>query len=526
MSLVPVENLGRIGVVSDTPAHDLPPEAWTNARNVRFRNNRVEKMDGYSEVYATPSIVPYWLLSVPASTYYWIVAGAAKVHVTDGTSYTDITRSVGGDYSMDNDILWNGGLLGGVPVINNGVDVPQFWNPQTAATKLADLTAWPADTTAKVIRPFLNFLFALDITKSGTEYQHMVKWSHAAEPGTVPTTWDETDETADAGETDLTDTAAGPCIDALPLHDALMIYKEGSTHGVLYTGDRFVFKFYKIFENLGAMSASCISLIGEGERHLVMSGDDMARHDGQNAQSVLTRRMRRWLANAMNTDRYKRSFMVRNVHERETWFCFPESGYDWPNLALVYDWDSEALTVRELSNNASFIAPGRIIAADTNTWDSDSEVWDADSEVWDASAHPPYQFRLVQAAPNDTMLFYQENTNKFNGVSMQSYVERTGLAVFGRDRDGAPKVDNTMLKQIKGVRPKITGGAVNIRVGVQQQVGGDITWTSPLLFTPGVDYKVDCCLVGRFAAVRFEGATDTPWYLDSYDLDIEPLGQF
>src|SRR5690606_957538 len=106
---------------------------------------------------------------------------------------------------------------------------------------------------------------------------------------------------------------------------------------------------------------------------------------------------------------------------------------------------------------------------------------------------------------------YAENTNDFNGAAMQSYVERTGLAIFGRDREGNPRVDNTMLKQIKGVRPKITGGPVNIRVGMQQQVGGSITWTAPQLFTPGVDYKIDCVLVGRFAAVRFEGATNAPW---------------
>lgn len=528
MPIISIENLGKLGMVADVLPHDLPPEAWTNARNVHFRDNHVIKMNGMTEVLATSPIAPYWLLSVPADTYFWLVAGAAKVYVTDGTAYTNITRQTAGsdvNYAMNQDLLWNGGLLGGVPVINNGVDPPQFWNPQTTATKLQALTGWPANTVARVIRPFKQFLFALNITKNTTTYQHMVKWSHSADPGAVPSSWDHTDPTLDAGEFDLTDIAAGPLVDGLALRDAMMLYKEGSVYGALYVGGQFIFRFYKVFEQLGALDTNCVALVGDGDKHIVMTGEDIVVHNGQAAESVLTRRMRRWLTNALDPDNYKRSFMLRDVFQRKNWFCFPEAGNDWPNLAIIYDWDNGTITTRELAQRTSYIAPGRIVSADIGAWDDDSQVWDDDSEAWDATAHPPYQYRLLQASPETTKLFFLDNGNNFDGADMQSFVERTGLAIYGKDREGNWKADITKMKLIKGLRPKLREGPLRAQVGVQQFVGGPITW-APLQDFSASDYKLDFLLTGRLVAVRFEGLNNVIWSLNGYDLDIELLGDF
>ena len=50
-----------------------------------------------------------------------------------------------------------------------------------------------SELESRYCSPVQNYLIALDLTKSGTRYPHMVKWSAAADPGTVPASWDETD---------------------------------------------------------------------------------------------------------------------------------------------------------------------------------------------------------------------------------------------------------------------------------------------------------------------------------------------
>lgn len=529
MALISLEDLGRLGMLADPLPHDLPPEAWSNARNMRFRDNHVRSMAGNAEVFPGSPIAPYWTLPVPLATgYFWIVAGSAKVYVTDGTAYTNITRQSAGvdvNYTMNPDILWNGGLLGGVPVINNGFDAPQFWNPQTAATKLQNLTAWPANTQARVMRPFKQFLFALNVTKAAVSYQHMVKWSHGADPGTVPISWDNANPALDAGEIELTDTAAGPIVDGLALRDSLVIYKEGSAYAAIYVGGQYVFRFYKLFDQLGAMDTDCVSLVGEGDQHIVMTGDDLVVHNGQAASSVLTKKMRRWLANALSSDHFRNSFLVRHVYRRESWFCFPAVGQTLANLALVYDWDQGTITVRDIVPNASYIASGRILTPDTNTWDSDSGIWDNDPEVWDTSAHPPYQFRLLQSSPDVTKLFFLETGTTWNGTAINGFLERTGLAIYGKDREGNWKADITRMKLVKGLRPKIEGGPIQAQLGVQQIIGGPITW-APLQTFSFDNYKLDFLLTGRLIAVRFQTYNNNAWAINAYDLDIEILGEF
>src|SRR5258706_476813 len=81
---------------------------------------------------------------------------------------------------------------------------------------------------AKIIRSFGPYLLALNVTKGANIYPHMVKWGHPADPGSVPSSWDETDETKDTGEKDLPDVTAGVIQDGLPLQGNFYVYKEGS----------------------------------------------------------------------------------------------------------------------------------------------------------------------------------------------------------------------------------------------------------------------------------------------------------
>jgi len=175
------------GLNKDLGAADLPLGAVTDGGNVRFREGYAELFLGQANAYTTCPIAPYSAFPVrTGSTIYWLVMGAAKGYCVTGApaTWTNVTRSVGGDYSASLDTLWNGGVLNGVPIVNNGVDVPQFWSTIAPGTPLAALTNWPGTATCRVMRPFLNYMFAFDVTKAGTRYPHRVKWSHPADPKT------------------------------------------------------------------------------------------------------------------------------------------------------------------------------------------------------------------------------------------------------------------------------------------------------------------------------------------------------
>jgi hypothetical protein len=529
MPSIPIHNLGAGGIIRDIPSHLLPPEVWSDGRNVRFVDGKVKKFTGSSKIYDPPSVAPYWTLSVRgAAERSWLYAGLTKVFAFASVTHTDITR-VSGDYSATEDGLWNGGVLGGIPVINNGVDVPQFWSPSTVATKLQDLTNWPAGTIAKNIKPFLVYLVALNITRAGNNLRHMYKWSHAADPGSLPSSWDESDPTVDAGEAELSDSESGELLDQLHLGSINILYKENATWGMQFIGGQFIFRTFQILETSGLLTDHAAAIIGTGRGHFLASGDDVIVHSGRpdSARSVLDKRMRKWLNSTMSTTHFGRSFSVRNFPAKEMMFCFPEEGELWPNLGLTWNWVDDTIAVRELQT-ASFIGVGSVLAEATEDWDSDTETWDSDFTPWDELRHRPQEQRLVQVDPINSKFLYLDDTEQFDGVNMTAYIERTGLAIVGQDRQGNPKVDIEVNKLCPRIWPKMRGGPVNIRVGKQEEIDGAITWSGPKAFDPATEkfLDVDPPVSGPLLAVRFESATNVSWELDGYDMEIELLGKF
>jgi hypothetical protein len=206
MAWVRIPNAGSVGVNKDLSTHELPINAWTDAQNIRFLNGYVYQFYGHGEVYNSPSFAPQHVLPVNVGGgRYWIYLTADKAFAVTNSGgvavHTDITHATPRTGVVNQ---WTSTLLSGIPVINSGdtTHVPMTWD-QNLANDFVDLPNWPANTYCKSLRAYKNYLVALNITKTTTNYPYMVKWSHPADPGSVPASWDHTDATRDAGEFDL-----------------------------------------------------------------------------------------------------------------------------------------------------------------------------------------------------------------------------------------------------------------------------------------------------------------------------------
>lgn len=523
--LVPINNVAQFGIVADVLPHELPLNAWSAGQNIRFKDNYAEKFSGHQAAFGTPSVAPYWLLPVATPTnYFWLYAGLAKVYSVVGVTHTDITRTVGGDYAATADLNWTGQVLNGVPIINNGVDVPQMWLPAQAGTPLANLTNWPAGVTCRALRAFKTFLLALDVTEAGTRYPTVLRWSHPADPGAVPTTWDYTDTTADAGRVPIAQTGDF-LIDSVPLRDNNVLYKENTTVGMQFLpGNSDIFRFFTMFNTFGAISRRCIVEAFFGS-HLVFTGDDLVKHDGQVANSVLDSRMRKWLQNQLDATNYGRSFVTVNYPKYEVWLCFVVTGQSFPTQAIVWNWKSNTIGVRDLDLTAH-IEPGIITNAGTSdVWDNDADPWDIDSTVWDSRNYKPNLREMLKARPSTAGLFQMDSTEQFAGTDMTSYLERTGIGIPFREKDPP---DFGVRKFMKAVWPRIEGtdgGVVQVYIGVQEVIDGPVTYQAPQDYTIGTTKKIDCRISGRLFALKFRSTTNISWRLHGYDMDVNFMGR-
>jgi len=94
MPLVPIEQVGQVGIIQDVPPYELPPNAWSGGNNVRVLDSGIKKIRGYTEALKTITFPPYYITPYEdsAGTYYWLAFGQNKVAVWDSSSWTDITR--------------------------------------------------------------------------------------------------------------------------------------------------------------------------------------------------------------------------------------------------------------------------------------------------------------------------------------------------------------------------------------------------------------------------------------------------
>lgn len=524
MPILGIPLAGQIGLVQDIAPAELPPGAWSDSLNVRFKHGAAQTMYGDQVITALPN-QPEWAISVQGSMgefASWVVATDAKAYSLYGLTVTDITPVAATALPQDG-LNWSGGVLGTVTILHNAAETPWAWITPNPAVKMIQLANWTAGMKAYTLRSFKQYLVALGVTKGGTFYPTMVKWSHPADPGTVPSSWDETDPTKDAGETALAETP-GQCMDCVPLRDINVIYKQDSVWGMQYIGGVFVFRFYKIFGDFGIPARNCAVEYISG-KHFVFTGTDLLVHDGNSSKSVVTGRMKSILA-GINSEQLPYCFVCAHPAQNEVWFCYRRTGgQEAADTALVYNYLEETLALRVL-DSYRYIGTGRVDPLNTadSLWDTSAGTWDAAAPLWSEWALIPAFQRLLGLG----YLGVSWVDGMPEGLA-PAYIERTYVG-FPVRADKAP--DMSSVKFVRRIWPRFTGTTgtrLQITFGTSESVAEDIVWRTPIIFTIGVDKKIDLTLTGKVMALRIETDPLTPnqyvWKYNGLDIDIQGAGE-
>ena len=515
MAQVRFDNVGALGQHRDELAYEVPVGAWTTGNNIRFRNGYLERFLGHTAVFDPPTVAPYGVFGTYANAVRYVVyCGLSAVYAVTGSTHTDITGTAPTGAAGD---IWTGGTVpGGILVVNNGKDVPMFWNGNTA-TNLATLTDWTSTTVCKSIRPFKNFLVAVNINKNGTKYERMVKWSASADVGSLPASWDHTDTTKDAGEVDVD--VSAPLIDACAYGDNLFIFSERETVVAQYIGPPYIFRFETISRTNGILAQRCATQVPGGV--FTVSRNDIVLNNGSDSPpSLIDGRMKMFFFADLSSTYFARTFVVRNQTAQEVWVCYPSTASTGAcDRALVWNYAQNTWTVRDLPNVHAG-AETIIAEASATTWATVSGTWTTVTGTWASyDVSPTSVERVILASGTNTKLYAVDVGADFGGTDITARIERTGLAFDAPDR----------MKLVRSVRPRVdadAGTVLSVYVGRSFDPEGDVTWAGPYTYTVGTDLKVDCLVSGLYIGVRFESTADAAWRLRSYSLDVEMMGNY
>ena len=550
MPLVPIENIGAGGIVSDFKPYQLQPNQWSSGSNVEFTDGAVSKIEGYLEVMKLCPIEP-WHLGVyqdhdssgkqALDGFYWIAFGINKIYVHNKGEWHDITRE-SGDYNTIEGSDWKVTQSGALLIATNGVDVPQLWpldenNQVSVENHFIDMPSWmdhntphETDINCQTISGFKNHIIACNITRGfdGTAVNsiqdRMVKWStqhgHYAEPAT----WNVTDDLHDAGEYELLDTK-GPIVDTLPMGQLFMIYKTDSIYMMSYVGTPYIFSFKALDPDTGIIAKGAVTEYPGG--HFFVSFADCYINNGQQVVPILSGKVRDEMFDDLNGDHYDRIFCVTQPHYNEIWACYPSANSEYCDKAMVWNYKENTFTFRQLPGITDAklgVAP--IAQVDEVTWDTidpDPSVpivpWDSLTTMkWGTITYENVLSNLVMASPTNVKLYRDRFGQKNDTDLMYSYVERTGID-FG---------DPSSVKHLRAVWPKIETKItkpIQVYTGYQMATDKPVVWDGPFTFDPDQQSKISTRTTGKFIGIRLETSEDTTWTLTGLELEYEVSGR-
>lgn len=503
-------------VLEDVEASEVPPEFYTEARNVNFRNELAQRVEGYDAIFAGPVAAPLHLRPVLTPTVaYWAYGCSDKIGVTDGATHSDITPTPAPNSIDAND--WTSSMLNGVPVLNPRLSQPVYWDTAPSNPCVA-LPGWPAGYLVDAMRSFKNYLIGMGVNDGSSYDPNLVIWSDAAPAGQLPASWTPAANN-DAGDVSLADTP-GAVIDGAPLRDQFMLYKRGSTYSLDYIGGNFIFNRRKLFVTSGVLARNCITEVRG--RHIVLADGDVIMHDGFQAESIVDRKWRRFLFDNIDGQYFYNAFVARNEAKSEVWFCVPFKGDQYPSKAVVWNYQENRFGLRELctqtlaTHAASGIVPAA--AAPGASWDSSTGTWDSSTTIWNQTNFNPAEDELVQANIDSTFYAIDLGSDAA-GVPIDARLLRESLDFGEPDR----------VKTVRAVWPRITGaknGSVSIRIGSQEKPFDPILWSAAVPFNTDADEKVDTFTTGRFISVEVISSGGAPWRCSGFDFEYTRRGRY
>ena len=497
------------------------------AYNVRIHSQAVHRIGGRATLKSGLAFSPNYLQPVQSGyDYLWFLGADTSAKALKGNILTDITRNAGA-YTGGR---WSGGMFNGIFVATNGVDLPQSWVPATG-NKMVNLVNWPSNDRAKVIKPYLNVLVAMGLTLGGNSKPYTLKWSHPADPGTLPTTWDSTDATKDVGQVDVAQTK-DILVDGLPLGKAFIVYKQESTYIMTpyltgAGGLSSAFRIDPLFNSSGILGQDCVVTLPKGI-HCVATPDDIIIHQGAGEPlSILDKRNRSWYRKQLGVDSFNKSYMFINYAFKEVWICIATEGSAVPNLALIWNWVEDVWTFATLPD-ATYMAYGPQEGQTTGgtTWDELEGSWNEMVGPWDSFTDQRLETAVLMAQGST---LYRYDVAEVDGVG-DSYVERLDWPFGAVTSQGNVVPVYDRVKHYAYMLPDIeapAGTIFTVEVGGRDEISNKvpIVWTPPIPFEVGRDTKVPIWTRAKYLSWRLKTTSGAAWRCDRVGFDFDVLGE-
>lgn len=534
MPTFPVRQLGASGINTDTSPSDLDSVgSLTAGVNVRFKNGRVSRAPLPRTVAALPHQPGHALALPPGPSGYdeviTIAQDFSSVYRLNGTTFENLTPIDHVGTSGTAQIT--SCLLGGVSYVNRETHVPIY--KRVGDSTYAILPNWEDGVRCRVMRSYKDQLVALGVTKSGTYYPTMVKWSDFATFNAAPASWDPGSTTNSAGE-NIVNEMTHELVDGLSLRDSFILYCSGSVWQMDYTGDASIYQFRKLFDANGIIAPHCAVQVGG--LHYVFDRNDIYVHDGVAPRSIADNKVRKFIFDALDFSRVHLCFVAHDPKLSEIRFVYPSVdrliGYrnadTGCNRQAVFNYSDGNWTFDDVPNVTGYCRSALVSGP---TWEDDATTaWNATGGAWAASQgdldrHFLYVGRTDAAQGLSAPRIY--GFDLINGGRLPlpaepealkpSFIERVGI-----DLDSIGK-NLTQYVQLQAIWPQVAMDQPEDaywQFGASELFDAQPSWSPETTFDPRSETKIDINEAGKYLGYRFGCRGEGDFRLTGFDAQL------
>ena len=538
MPNLPIRDLGAVGVITDVDPFNLPFNAFTRAKNVRFVNNSVEHAPIFRQVLDlgstdNPEFV-HGLFTQDGYDSTLVVTDTFKILESTGSSSAATVYN--GSMSV-NSKSYTACSLANVEYVNRTDTAPVYRGPTD--TNFSVLSNFVPSSSCNSLRSYGDFLIALNMTENGVNLPTRVRYSDLALSNQIPSTWDATDLTNSAGFNDIVQMKT-PIVDGLSLNTNFFIYSSDQVWQMEFVGGAFIFNFRKVFDNCGVINTNCI--VEHEGRHFVFDNDDIYTHDGLTKTSICDKRVRNYIFSGIDMSKAGKCYVQHNKSLEEIYFCYHSgddlalyTDGDFCNRAAVFNYRSNTWSFADLPNTSSGTSSN---VNTVETYDTATSNYNETGGTYHEQESQFDQFPLMvsRAYTGD----YETITaNRVLGVDLvdKGNLAKPAVAEFsfpmfaervGIDLDEA-QIPLSGYKVINRIYPQATTVSSDPEIHFEFGAGDlatEVTNYNPgIIFNMATDYKVDTRMSGRYLSYKVGTSKPKDFSLSGFDVDLQIVGR-